>query len=526
MPKFRHPVAITHPDRVYFPSGFNKTDMIRYYTDVARWILPHLKNRPVTLIRYPEGVRGEKFYGKNAPPQTPDWIDTTDVPRSHHEGEVHYLEANNVETLAWCANLGAIEFHPFLHRSADLERPTHLAFDLDPGEGADLLTCIEVAGLLREIFDKLKLKAYPKVSGSKGLQLYVPLNTAVSYDVTSPFAKTVAELLAQQHPKLVVSDMKKALRKKRVLIDWSQNSPAKTTVCVYSLRGKHDEPFVSTPVTWEELARAAKRKDKDSLFFTPKQVLQRVRKLGDLFAPVLKEKQKLPKGFMQLMPDEADVAESGQQTPRASAARGALKRYAAKRNFSKTAEPGPEASTKSGAKGGARHFVIQKHAASHLHYDFRLEMGGTLKSWAVPKGLPYAAGEKHAAFQVEDHPIAYMNFEGTIPKGQYGGGTVMVWDTGTYELLGGNYGKGDLKLVLHGKKLKGEWHLFRIRSEEDKPVWLVMKSKPSMKPLTARQDDASVLSRRSMARIAKDNDAQWDSSKGSAAKARARKRKA
>src|SRR3954471_14605104 len=165
-----------------------------------------------------------------------------------------------------------------------------------------------------------------------------------------------------------------------------------------------------------------------------------------------------------------------------------LQEYKRKRNFRKTPEPAPKVKS----SRGVLQFVVQKHAASHLHYDFRLEMDGTLKSWAVPKGPPYELHVKRAAFEVEDHPIDYMNFEGTIPKGQYGGGTVMVWDIGTYELLGGSHAKGDLKLRLHGKKLKGEWHIFRIRSDESKPMWLLAKSGTPAKPLTPRQDDSSV----------------------------------
>lgn len=509
----RRSVSITHPDKVYFPSGFRKLDMIEYYTAIAPVMLPHLKDRPVTLIRFPEGVKGERFYEKNVPRHAPEWIRTYDVPRTHHEGVIHYILINNVETLAWCANLGAIELHPFLHRAPRLDRPTHLAFDLDPGEGADLLTCIEVAGHLREIFDKLGLESYPKVTGSKGLQLYVPLNTPVTYAVTSPFAKTIAEHLAAKLPDLVVSEMSKELRKGRVMIDWSQNSQSKTTVCAYSLRGKHDEPFVSTPVDWKELARAAKKGDAKMLFFGPDDVLQRVKRGGDLFAPVLTQKQKLPAGFMQVSAAKAPRGRSGSAARAGSSTGDDLEEYAAKRDFSQTAEPGPKAGKPAAVAGKQRRFVIQKHAASHLHFDFRLEMGGTLKSWAVPKGLPYEKGVKRSAFQVEDHPIAYREFEGTIPAGQYGGGTVMVWDLGTYEILGGDYGRGDLKLRLHGKKLKGEWHIFRIRSEEKKPVWLVIKSGESMRPLTARQEDMSVLTRRSMARIASDNDRQWKSNR-------------
>lgn len=502
-------VSFSNLDKRYFPSGFTKGDMIRYYLDVAPFILPHLKDRPVTLIRFPEGVKGGSFYEKNAPRHAPEWIATYQVPRRHHEGHINYMLVNNAETLAWCANLGAIELHPFLHCVPAIDRPTHVAFDLDPGEGADIFTCAEVALRLKEVFDGLGLESFPKVSGSKGIQIYVPLNTDVTYAATQPFAKSVATLLEQRHPDLVVSAMSKTLRKRKVMIDWSQNSQSKTTVCVYAMRGKRDEPFISMPLKWQELSRARTKKNRAALDFTPAEALARLRDVGDLFAGVLTTQQELPEAFLQLAPRKAPPRRSRQ--PVASA----LERYVAKRDFTRTAEPAAGAETNGGAAdNAARRFVIQKHAASHLHYDFRLEMDGTLKSWAVPKGPPYELGVKRAAFEVEDHPLDYMNFEGTIPKGQYGGGTVMVWDTGTYELLGGSHAKGDLKLMLHGKKLKGEWHIFRIKSDQAKPMWLLAKSKTPAKPISARRDDMSVLTRRSMARIASENDAQWQSNRG------------
>jgi bifunctional non-homologous end joining protein LigD len=490
-------VKFTNEGKVMFPgSGFTKGEMVRYYIDVAAYILPHLRDRPVTMIRFPDGVGGEKFYEKNAPGFTPAWVKTFGVSRRHNEGKINYVLINDVPTLAWCANLAAIELHPFLHRVAHLDRPTALAFDLDPGEGADLSTCATVAFLVKEILDTLGLKSFPKVSGSKGLQIYVPLNSAVTYEATGAFSKAVAELLEKQNPKLIVSNMAKERRRGRVLIDWSQNSGSKTTVAVYSMRGKRDQPFVSMPVTWDELKRCMKTKRDTSLFFGPADALKRLRRVGDLFAPVLKLKQSLPKAF---------AAAGAPPTT-------GLERYGEKRDFSKTREPGPVAA-RGKARGSAGRFVIQKHAASHLHYDFRLEMEGTLKSWAVPKGVPTELGVKRSAFAVEDHPIGYLKFEGTIPKGQYGGGTVMVWDIGTYEVLGGDYASGNLKLLLHGKKLKGEWHMFKIRSNEGKDVWLIAKSKQPAKPISPRQDDSSVLTRRSMARIAKDNDKQWNSSR-------------
>ena len=498
-------VNFTNLNKVFFPSSkFTKGDLIKYYVDIAPHLIPHFENRPVTLIRMPDGVRGEKFYEKNAPGYTPGWIETTRVPKS--DGVINYIMLNDAPTLAWCANNGAIELHPFLHRAKNLLVPTHIAFDLDPGEGADLLTCIEVAKMIREVLSSLKLQAFPKVSGSKGLQLYVPLNTGVTYDVATPFAKTLAELLAQQHPDLIVSDMSKALRVKRVFIDWSQNNEKKTTVGPYSVRGKRDEPFVSMPVSWEELARAQKRSNIDAAYFSPSDALKRVKRLGDLFAPVLQLKQRLPAAFVA-----AARQMETKPTPRP------LQRYAAKRDFSKTAEPAPgSAMPKRSAQGWRRRFVIQKHAASHLHYDFRLEMDGVLKSWAVPKGLSTEVGVKRSAFQTEDHPLEYFSFEGTIPKGQYGGGTVMVWDVGTYEIMGGDYWKGDLKLWLTGKKLSGEWHIFRIKSDDEtKPVWLIAKADKSAKPLTRKQEDRSVLSGRTIEQIATANDAVWQSNRAS-----------
>lgn len=509
-------VKFSNLDKILFPAAkFTKGEMIRYYVDAAPFILPHLKDRPVTLIRFPDGVQGESFYEKNAPHFAPSWIKTFPVPRQHHEGTINYILINDARTLAWCANLAAIELHPFLHRARALETPTHVAFDLDPGEGADLLTCAEVAFLVKEVLDGLGLESFPKVSGSKGVQLYVPLNGRATYAVTQPFAKAVAELLAQTHPAKIVSNMSKALRKNRVLIDWSQNTRSKTTVCVYSVRGKRQSPFVSIPVTWQELQTALKKRDASALAFTPDAALKRLKKLGDLFAPVLTLKQSLPAKFVASAQgangNHSVTAKTiGRKTKRTKPAPAALRAYEKKRDFTQTAEPAPDAPA-AGPTKGARRFVIQKHAATNLHYDFRLEMDGTLKSWAVPKGLPYEPGVKRAAFEVEDHPLDYMRFEGTIPKGQYGGGTVMVWDIGTYELLKGSHAGGDLKLVLHGKKLKGEWHIFRIRTEDSKPVWLIVKAGRAMKPLSARREDSSILTRRSMARIAKDNDAQWQS---------------
>jgi bifunctional non-homologous end joining protein LigD len=249
------------------------------------------------------------------------------------------------------------------------------------------------------------------------------------------------------------------------------------------------------PVTWAELKRALRSGKSDTLRFSPASALKRLQRKGDLFAPLLTLKQRLPKAFAH-----REVSGNPAVSP--------LDNYGRKRDFSRTPEPSPKSGQRAG-RGRSRttalsRFVVQKHAASRLHYDLRLEMDGTLKSWAVPKGVPTELGIKRAAIAVEDHPSDYLTFEGTIPKGQYGGGTVMVWDLGTYVLHGGSLTEGSLKLVLHGKKLKGEWHLFRIRSGEDKEMWLLTRAGKSAKPISARQEDKSVLTGRSMAKIALD----------------------
>ena len=490
-------MSISNPDKVFYNAGkFTKLDVVNYYLKVAPFLLPHFRNRPVTLKRYPNGVHGEVFYEKDAPEYTPKWVKTFPVPRREGGPAINYIVINDRATLAWVTNLAALELHPFLHRVPHLERPTHVVFDLDPGEGAGLGECIEVVFLLREVLTKLRLKSFPKVSGSKGLQLYLPLNTPSSYDATQLFAKTIAELLEREHPKLIVADMAKNLRHEKVFIDWSQNADHKTTVGVYSLRAKRDRPFVSMPVKWSEL----KKSKVDSLYFEAGAALTRLKKMGDLFSRVLKLKQKLPPQF---------VARPEQKQSRKIRA---LEKYAAKRDFARTAEPAPAAPRRS-RQGSRRRFVIQKHAASHLHYDFRLEMHDVLKSWAVPKNLSVKQGETRTAFETEDHPIDYLEFEGIIPEGEYGGGTVMVWDIGTYEVVEGNYWKGSITVFLSGKKLKGEWTLTRTESEEGKPKWFVKKTSGGAKAISKKREAVSALTGRTMEKIAGEKSAVWRSNR-------------
>jgi bifunctional non-homologous end joining protein LigD len=287
-------LKLTNLEKVLYPaSGFTKGQVVDYYVRIAPYLVPHLAGRPLTMKRYPGGVEQEFFFEKNAPMHRPDWVKTAPVWSEGNKRTVNYLLANDLPTLVWIANLASIELHPSLSLAADIAAPTMIVFDLDPGPPANIVQCAQVGLWVREVFDHFGLQSFPKTSGSKGLQIYVPLNTKTTYEQTKSFAHALARLLEQEHPDLVVSDMKKVVRTNKAFVDWSQNDQHKTTISVYSLRAR-EHPTVSTPVTWEEVEQALKKKDAGRLVFEAKDVLARVEKMGDLFEPVQKLKQKLP----------------------------------------------------------------------------------------------------------------------------------------------------------------------------------------------------------------------------------------
>jgi len=306
----RH-IKLSNLDKVLYPAvGFTKKDVIDYYARIAPAILPHLSGRALTRKRYPDGVDGEPFYEKNAPMHRPDWVKTAAIWSHGNRRNVHYVLADDLATLVWLANLAALELHPSLALADDVTCPTEMVFDLDPGPPANIVQCCQVAFWLREIFDHFGLQSFPKTSGSKGLQIYVPLNTPTSYDQTKMFAHALAQLLEHDHPKDVVSDMKKAIRTNKVFVDWSQNDEHKTTVAVYSLRAR-ERPTVSTPVTWDEVERCLKKKDAGLLVFESSKTIARFEKMGDLFEPLLELKQKLPdlkKIAASVPPEEIEIA--------------------------------------------------------------------------------------------------------------------------------------------------------------------------------------------------------------------------
>ncbi|HVC06651.1 MAG TPA: non-homologous end-joining DNA ligase [Solirubrobacterales bacterium] len=290
-------LRLTNLDKDLYPkAGFSKGEMVDYYARVGPAMIPHLAGRAVTLRRFPEGVDNldAAFFEKRCPKHRPKWVKTARVEAGPQAGMIDFCVCDALPTLIWMAQLAAIELHPSLSLASAPKRPTVLAFDLDPGAPADVLDCGRVALRLREIFGHFGLQCFPKTSGSKGLQVYVPLNTPVSYEMTKPLAKAIAQLLEKQTPGEVVSKMKKVEREGRVFVDWSQNHQRKTTIAVYSLRAR-ERPTVSTPLAWEEVEWAIAAADPALLVFEATDVLRRVEAHGDLFAPVLELKQTLPR---------------------------------------------------------------------------------------------------------------------------------------------------------------------------------------------------------------------------------------
>ncbi len=286
-------IALSNLDKIFYPEvGFSKAQVIDYYIRIAPVLLPHIQNRPLTLKRYPDGVEGLHFYEKQCPAHRPKWVKTTRTPRENKTESIDYCVVDSLSALVWVANLADLELHPFLHCISDQNCPTMVVFDLDPGPPANVVSCCRVALWLREMLEDLKLQALVKLSGSKGLQIYIPLNTPTSYEQTSEFSHEIAHLIAQAHPGDVTDQMPKNLRTGKVFIDWSQNNSHKTTVCVYSLRAKN-EPTVSTPIEWKEVELAWKHKR--MLSFNSEEALKRVENRGDLFEPALNLRQKLPK---------------------------------------------------------------------------------------------------------------------------------------------------------------------------------------------------------------------------------------
>lgn len=282
-------LEVSNRDKVLWPeTGWTKGAMLDYYAAVAPVMVAHLRGRPITMRRWPDGVGGKSFFQKKAPAHRPPWIATV------HLGDVDYLRIDEPAALMWAANLASIEIHPGLATATDLDRPTAVVLDLDPGPPADAVTCARVATILRDRLDRVGLQAWIKTSGSKGLQMYVPLQGHATFAETRDFALALASAVEKDRPDLVLTDIDRASRQGRVLIDWAQNAPSRTTVAAYSLRAR-PEPGVSTPLTWDEVDDGLVSGDAGRFRFGPDEVRERVDRLGDLMAPVLTVGQELPR---------------------------------------------------------------------------------------------------------------------------------------------------------------------------------------------------------------------------------------
>ncbi len=466
-------IRVTNVDKVLYPAtGTTKGEVIAYYQHIARWFVPHARRRPATRKRWPNGVgtdeaTGSSFFEKNLQTRsTPDWVATAVI--EHGGGPNTYPLIDDAATLTWLGQLAALELHvPQWRFDEDLrpQNPDRLVLDLDPGPGSTVAQLVELAHLLREVLQGIGFESVPVTSGSKGIHLYAGLDGSMTSDDAAELAREIARQLEKLRPDLVVSDMTKTLREGKILLDWSQNNGSKTTIAPYSLRGR-THPTVAAPREWDEIDEDLRQLD---------------------FADVLRRLETGADPLAKLLPDQGADA-----PPDAGPDR--LRKYRSMRDAARTPEPVPEAPP---SKGAGNSFVIQEHHARRLHYDFRLEHDGVLVSWAVPKGPPTSGTDNHLAVQTEDHPLEYGTFEGTIPKGEYGGGEVSIWDHGTYELEKWRDGK-EVIATLHGAPDGGlggvprRYALIATKLGGDEKNWLIHLMDPEPEDAPAEPPSADV----------------------------------
>jgi bifunctional non-homologous end joining protein LigD len=461
-------VRLSNLGKVYWPrSGYTKGDLLAYYYNVHELILPHLAGRPLTMKRMPDGVEGHEFYEKNAPSHTPEWVPRCLVETTGSRND--FLMADDVAALMYVVNLGCIEFHPLHSRCERIDLPDYLFFDLDPNPPIEFSDVLAVAHHVTAALDALSLPCYAKTSGRHGMQIYVPILHGPTYEDVRNFVAAVGRAIRDADPDRVTMDYDKSKRTGKVFIDHNMNRFGANIAAVYSLRPRA-EATVSTPLTTEEIAGGSVTPED----FTMTSVHERFARTGDLFEGLQTQPIDLRPAMEALGLPVPDLVEDVREK---------LAPYDAKRDFTRTPEPAGGGSPESGSR-----FVIQKHAARRLHYDLRLERDGVLASWAVPRGLPTTPGERRLAVRTEDHPLEYLDFEAWIPKGEYGGGEMRIFDHGTYEAP--EWEPKKITVRLHGERVRGEYHLVQTSQG-----WLIFLSKrsaaeqaaspPEMKPMLA-----------------------------------------
>jgi bifunctional non-homologous end joining protein LigD len=478
-----HRIGLSNLGKVLYPdTGTTKAEVIEYYAAVSPVMIPHLADRPVTRKRWPDGVASQPFFEKNLGHGVPAWIRRRAL--EHSDRTAQYPLVGSVADLVWLAQVAALELHvPQWVFDAEGERsnPDRLVFDLDPGPGITLADCAMVARTVRDALGRHGSALVPVTSGSKGLHLYLGLNGTMTSDEASGWAHALARAVERSMPDLVVSRMTKSLRTERVLIDWSQNNGNKTTIAPYSLRGK-DAPMVAAPRTWDELD------DPGLAQLDYRQVLERIDDLGD---PMAELGRPVPGSVRTLRAAARRTAVTVRETAAAAGVERAfdgpdpLQQYRSMRSAERTPEPVPEAGPV--PRGNDDTFVIQEHHARRLHWDFRLERDGVLVSWAVPRGLPSDTRQNRLAVHTEDHPLEYATFAGTIPKGEYGGGEVTIWDAGTYRTE--KWRDDEVIVVLHGRRARGRFVL--VRTEGNNWLMHLMKDQSGIDGDAAGGDGTS-----------------------------------
>ena len=440
-------VKLTNLDKVLYPdANLTKAEVISYYLEVAPKMVPHLIGRPLTLIRFPDGIHNKTFYTKNMPSWTPDWMGKSKLPWD--EGNT-YLVANNTAHLVWLANLASLEIHTMNSALSKIQYPDKFVIDLDPPEDWGFDDVKDIAEKLKVYLDKLDYRSFAKLSGGKGIHIVVPMATSWTYEEVQDEVKKMMKDFIRSN-KVATLNVHKERRKGKILLDIYRNHAGNTTVCPYSLRGKPGAP-VSMPLTWSEILASTSAQDYNMQ--TAKEYWQ-----GD------------GEGWK----DFFSISNQLHSANKTVAVDENLDTYVQKRNFSKTEEPGSAKGELTQDTSVNNKFVIQLHDASNLHYDLRLGMEGVLKSWAIPKGLPIVEGVKRLAIQTEDHPAKYIDFEGVIPKEEYGGGEMWVFDTG--KIIWSKQSEKHLKFEINGKYVKAKYNLYRTKENH----WIIELDQPDM----------------------------------------------
>ena len=441
-------IELSNLKKVLYPDDhILKAELIEYYLKIAPTILAHVKGRPLSLVRFPDGIDGEKFFQKNRPEWAPEWVEHIMLGSEEKKGRIDYVIATEAASLVWLANLACIELHQMHSRAPHFDKPDYFVFDLDPPENYKFADVAEIALELKEHLESYGYHPFVKTTGRKGLHILVPIEPKWSFEKVFEAAQSAARPFVEAHSRSTTLHIKKEARKGKVLVDIYRNRTYQTIVSAYSARGLPGGT-VSMPLQWQQLEALTSPKE-----FTLRTVPDMVIRDGDpweavaAYAAGLHTERKASANKKSLLPSRKH------KTPET------LDRYAKKRSFEKTPEPPPQI-----VVGEGNAFVVHRHHASRLHYDLRLEQDGVLKSWAVPKGLPPRPGVMRLAVNTEDHPLEYLNFEGTIPKGQYGGGDMWIYARGKYAIT--KEKKNGFYFRLQSRELNAEYRTHRTKENE------------------------------------------------------------